>query len=90
MMLGMAKRILPKNHKPIRPDIGEPFAVMLFELRDLINSDLMNNWSYTVATRSTIAQAWRRAFPDRKLPKDAAGMLKPYYKDLDMDNVQSG
>lgn len=88
----MSKRIFPKQHKQIRPDIGEPFADMLFQLRDLVNSDLMNNWDYTVATRSVIAKAWRRAFPDRKLPKDAAGMLKPYYKDLllNPDDVQSG
>ena len=80
----MAKRILPVNHKQIRPDIGEPFAVMLFDLRGLVNSELMNNWSYTVAARSVIAQAWRRAFPDKELPKDTAGMLKPYYKDLEL------
>ena len=74
---------LPKNHKPVRPDIGEVFAKMLFECRDKINEDGTNRWSYTVAARRMIFEAWKRVFPDRVPPKEALDMLKPFYKDLD-------
>lgn len=74
---------LPKNHKPVRPDIGQVFATMLFECRDKINEDGANRWSYTVATRRMIFEAWKRIFPDQVPPKEALDMLKPFYKDLD-------
>ena len=73
---------LPKNHRPIRPDLGEPFAKMLFELRDVANESPMNKWSYTVANRRIIAEAWMKK-TGKPLSKEAAAMLKPYYKDLD-------
>lgn len=73
---------LPKNHRPVRPDIGEPFAKMLFELRDAVNESAMNRWSYTVANRRIIAEAWKKK-TGKQIPADAANMLKPYYKDLD-------
>jgi hypothetical protein len=73
---------LPKNHKPIRPDIGEPFAKMLFDLRDIANESPMNRWSYTVANRRIIAETWMRK-TGKDLPVEAARMLKPFYKDLD-------
>lgn len=73
---------LPKGHKPIRPDIGEPFAKMLFELRDIVNESEMNHWSYTVACRRVIAEAWKKK-TGKPLPPEAAEMLKPYYKDFD-------
>lgn len=74
---------LPKNHRPIRPDIGEPFAEMLFELRDIVNESAMNKWSYTVACRRIIAEAWLKKNPGKHLSDIAVRMLKPYYKDLD-------
>ncbi len=73
---------LPKGHKPIRPDLGEPFAKMLFDLRDTVNESPINKWSYTVANRRIIAEAWMKK-TGRELPPVAAQMLKPYYKDLD-------
>lgn len=74
---------LPKNHKPVRPDLGEPFAKMLFELRDTVNESPMNKWSYTVANRRVIAEAWLRKNPGKSLSTEAVSMLKPYYKDLE-------
>lgn len=73
---------LPKNHHPVRPDIGEPFADMLFDLRDVANESLMNKWSFTVANRRIIAEAWMKK-TGKPLTDEAAAMLKPYYKDLD-------
>lgn len=82
--LKLSRRVrLPKNHRPVRPDLGEPFAQMLFDLRDLANESLMNKWSYTVANRRIIAEAWMKKYPDRALPVEAVAMLKPYYKDLE-------
>jgi len=56
---------------------------MLIELRELVNSERINNWSLTVTLRRAIAEAWKRAFPDKELSQEAKDMLKPYYKDLD-------
>jgi hypothetical protein len=80
----LSRRVmLPKNHRPVRPDLGEPFAKMLFDLRDLANESLMNNWSYTVTNRRIIAEAWMKKYPNRELAAEAVAMLKPYYKDLE-------
>ena len=73
---------LPANHRPVRPDIGEPFAKMLFDLRDVVNESPMNKWSYTVACRRVIAEAWKKK-TGNELSPEAVAMLKPYYKDLD-------
>ncbi len=40
-------------------------------------------------TNKIILEAWRRAFPGKPVPKEALDMLKPYYKDIDLD-VHSG
>jgi hypothetical protein len=74
---------LPKNHRPVRPDIGEPFAAMLFDLRDIVNESAFNKWSYTVANRRIIAEAWMKKYPSKELSAEAVAMLKPYYKDFD-------
>jgi hypothetical protein len=80
----MAKVKLPTKHKQVRPDLGQPFLQMLYDLRDMVNEEPMNHWSYTVANRRTVAEAWKRAFPDRKMSQEAKNMLLPYYKDLDL------
>lgn len=84
IIMYMAKQIHPQKHKQIRPDIGEPFANMLIDLQGLVNSEPVNNWSYTVTCRRVILEAWRRAFPGKPVPKEALDMLKPYYKDIEL------